>query len=226
LTAQEVREHEEEWSQFAGPETIIEEVRVRKGAATLESHYDEEAAAPFILEEVAKAANDGVAGIIIHCMSDPALFAARELVGIPVLGEGLACYVTAIALGDRFSVISPIYDGVRRRAKLRLYGLDTHLASIRSLGIPVADLRHDLDRLRTAFRDQAKSAIMEDGAEVIVPGCGEIYGIAEEISEELGVPVVDPRAAVVGFMEMLIRASLTHSKQAYPRPPEKRRELF
>ena len=60
---------------------------------------------------------------------------------------------------------------------------------------------------------------------LIVPGCGEIYGIAQELSKELGVPVLDPRATVLKFAEILIEMSLSHSKKTYPTPPEKRREI-
>ena len=225
LSPLELEEQKEEWQRFTSPGTEIEVVRVLKGVESIESCYDAEIAAPFILEEVRRAEEDGVDGVIIHCMSDPALFAARELIDIPVLGEGLACYATAVTLGDKFSVISPLPGSeVRRRSQLRLYGLEEHLASIRSLDIPVRSLRHDLKALKQAMRDQGKRAI-EDGADVIIPGCGEIYGMAQELSEELGVPVIDPRATVVKFAEMLIGMSLSHSKKAYPRPPEKRREI-
>lgn len=222
----EQEEDKKEWQRFASPGTEIEVVRVLKGAENIESWYDEEMAAPFVLEEVKRAENDGVDGVIIHCMCDPAFLAARELIDIPVLGEGLACYVTALTLGHRFSLMSPRAGaGTRHRSKVRLYGLEGHLASIRSIDIPVRDLRRDLKDLKQAMRDEGKRAVKDDGAEVIVPGCGEIYGIAQELTEELGVPVLDPRATVIKFAEMLIGLSLSHSKKAYPRPPEKRREI-
>lgn len=226
LSPSELDEHEKEWQRFASPGTEMEEVRVMKGAETIESMYDAEIAAPFILEEVKRAGHDGVDGVIIHCMADPVLFAARELVDIPVLGEGLACFVTAVTLGDKFSVISPRPGAdMLYRSRLRVYGLEQHLASIRSFDIPVTDLRRDLKGLKQAMIDEGKRAVGDDGADVIVPGCGEIYGIAQELTEELGVPVLDPRATVVKFAEMLIGLSLSHSKKAYPPPPEKRREI-
>jgi allantoin racemase len=225
LTAGELEEHHRAWARYASPGTVVEEVRVLKGAQTIESIYDVEMAAPFVLQLVEEAARDQVDGIIIYCMLDPALQAAREIVDVPVMGTGLACYVTAVALGDRFSVVAPVAGGLAFQSVLRLYGLERHLASVRSIGLPVADLRDNLRVLRDAVLEQGKRAVAEDGAQVIVAGCGEMYGIAEELTAELGVPVLDPRAVVMGFTEMLIGASLTHSKRAYPQPPEKRREL-
>jgi allantoin racemase len=101
-----------------------------------------------------------------------------------------------------------------------------HLASVRELGIPVVELRNDLGALKEAFLEQARNAVESDGADVIVPGCGRIYGLSGEFSAELGVPVLDPLATSVGYAEMLIKLALTCSKKAYPDPPLKRREIW
>lgn len=214
------------WEEVASLGTQMEVIRVVRGAETIESLYDAEIAAPFILEEVEKAEGEGVDAVIIHCMADPALEAAREIVSIPVLGEGLACFLTAMALGRRFSIISPGgADSPLYERNMRIYGLADHLGSVRGLDIPIAQLRTDLRALKEAFIVQARRAIEMDGAEVIVPGCGEIHGIAQEATEELGIPVLDPIATVVAFAEMLVNLSLSCSKRAYPNPPPKRREI-
>ena len=43
--------------------------------------------------------------------------------------------------------------------------------------------------------------------------------------EQFAVPVVDPRAAAIGFLELLVRSKLSHSLLAYPYPPEKERKF-
>jgi len=60
---------------------------------------------------------------------------------------------------------------------------------------------------------------------VIVMGCGFMSGMAKEIEEELGVPVIDPWAAAIRFAEMLVTLDLSHSKRAYMPPPPKRIEI-
>lgn len=225
-TPAEIREHKRDWESLATSGTVVEVARALKGAETIESFYDAEIAAPFVLEEVQKAERDGVDGILIACMVDPALQAARELVDIPVVGEGLACFATAVTLGDRFSVISPEPGATMvLRNRLRAYGLEGHLASIRALDTPVIALRGDLKVLRQAMRDAGLRAKEEDGADVIVPGCGQIWGLSRELTEELGIPVLDPRATALRFAEMVVGLSLSHSKRAYPYPPDKRREI-
>jgi allantoin racemase len=225
-TPSEVCEQTEDWASLASPGTLIEVSRALKGAETIECFYDAEIAAPFLLEEVKKAESEGVDGVLIACMVDPALHAARELARIPVVGEGLACFATAATLGYRFSVISPEPGAALIfRNRVRAYGLEGYLASIRALETPVRGLRADLDVLRQAMCDAGRQAVEKDGADVIVPGCGQIWGLSSELSEALGVPVLDPRATALRFTEMVVGLGLSHSKRTYPYPPDKRREI-
>jgi allantoin racemase len=219
-------EVEDGWQQYASPGTKIDQVRAAKGAESIECIYDAEIAAPFILEQVRKADLDGVDAIIINCMGDPALQAAWEVSHIPVVGIGLACFAASLLLGDTFSIITPRVEGVMMyKRNLRAYRLEKHLASIRSLGLSVMDLRKDSDTLKQRMRQEGQRAIQDDGAHVIIPGCSRIYGISDELSRDLGVPVLDPRAIAVKLAEMLASLSLNPSKKAYPLPPEKRRTV-
>ncbi len=214
------------WKEAAAEGTQLEMTRVTRGVETVECIYDREFAAPFILKEVERAEEDGVDAAIIHCMADPALDGAREMATIPVVGEGLACFSVAINLGRRFSIIAPGKQAIPLYERnVRAYGLLDHLASVRPIGIPVTRLREDPNALKDAVVEQGQLAIEHDGAEVIVPGCGEIYGLSKELTQALNVPVLDPVKTVVAYTEMLVKLSLTCSKKAYPCPPPKRRQI-
>jgi len=214
------------WQQFASRGTDIEEVRPSRGVESIECIYDAEMAAPFILEQVTRAEDERFDGVILSCMGDPALQAARQIARIPIIGAGIACYITAILLGSRFSIITPCLEGASMyENNLLIYGLHGHLASIRGLGSSVVDLRDDVGRLRQLMLDEGQKAVTKDGADVIIPGCSRIFGMSHDLSQELGVPVLDPRATVVRVAEMVVDLSLTHSKVLYPCPPTKRREI-
>lgn len=222
----ELRELAKEWQALTSPGNEIDIVRVAKGVSTVECDYDVEIAAPFVIQEIERAEKLGFDAVMIYCMADPGLRGAREGTRMPVVGMGQACFLTALALGDRFSIVSHgnIDDGHYRRI-LRKYGLDNHLASVRCIGLRVHELRDDIVALKKAFLRAATEAVEKDGAEVIVPGCGRIYGIMEEVQQALGVPVLDPLATGIRFTEMVVALGFSHSKKAYMDPPSKEREI-
>jgi allantoin racemase len=76
----------------------------------------------------------------------------------------------------------------------------------------------------------SETAIREDGAEAIVLGCTGMLGLAGSVGKRLSekglaVPVVNPTASAIGYLELLIRSGLTHSLSSYPRPLEKERRF-
>jgi allantoin racemase len=68
---------------------------------------------------------------------------------------------------------------------------------------------------------QAKAAVHDDKAEVIILGCGGMAGLDQRIQQECGVPVVDGISAAVSLAESLVAMHLSTSKvrtYAAPRP--------
>jgi len=73
-------------------------------------------------------------------------------------------------------------------------------------------------------------AVEQDGAEAIVLGCTGMLGMAQYLSEQMTargtpVPVVDPTAAAIGYLELLIRSRLSQSQLTYQSPPIKERRF-
>ena len=58
------------------------------------------------------------------------------------------------------------------------------------------------------------------GADTLVLGCMSMafLGVAERLSEELGVPVVNPARTALKTAELLVGSGLTHSPRAFPTP--------
>ena len=76
----------------------------------------------------------------------------------------------------------------------------------------------------------SEAAVIQDGAEAIVLGCTGMLGLAQILEKQLRerglpVPVVDPTASAIGYLELLIRSGVTQSLLTYPSPPEKERKL-
>lgn len=178
---------------------------------------------PWLLEEIGTAEEEEFDAVIISCMADPGLHAAREISSIPVVGAAETSFLLAIALGHKFSVLEPTKEGLALTRQLLLaYQFERLLASQRVLGLTIEEIVADEKRLRQAAIREGRKAIQEDGADVVVMGCGFVSALASELQEELGVPVIDPLAAAMSFTEMLVKLGLSHSKKAYMTPSPKR----
>lgn len=215
-----------EFKGLARPDTEITVVSIERGPASIECWYDEEVAAPWILEKVKGAEEQGFNAVIIDCMGDPALYAARELVKIPVIGPCEASMALASTLGHKFSIVTVLKSVVPLFEKLvSAYGFESKMAPVRSVEVPVLKLEEKRAEVRAALLSESRKAIEEDRADVIILGCTGMIGMAKELYEALGYPVIDPAMASLKLAEVLHEMGLSHSKKFYMTPPEKTRKL-
>jgi allantoin racemase len=186
------------------------------GAASIESARDAALAIPPTLELVQQAEQENYGAVVLACFGDPGLVAARELVGIPVIGIGESTLHVAAMLGSRYSILTTS----RKRIASKMhdvvsYGLSGFLASIRSLDLGVLEMGDRPLDTRGRILDVATRAIREDGAEVIILGCAGLVGYGEGLGYELGVPLLDPSYIGLKMGELFARLGLTHSKSGY-----------
>ena len=200
---------------------------LENGPASIESKFDEALAVPDTIRKAIEAEKNGAGAVVIDCMGDPGLHACREAVSIPVLGAGQTAMHLAAMLGHRFSFIT-VLDRIRPMVDdlISTYGLRDNYVSFQAVDIPVLELTHDLDVLNDALAEKAMVSIEQDGADIVVLGCTGFLGCAEAMRASLltrgfDVPVIDPIPATVLVAEALIKAGISHSKHAYPRPDKK-----
>ena len=219
---------EEHLRAMADPDTEITAVLLDSGPASIEGEMDKALAVPGIIKKAIEAEREGCDAIVIDCMGDPGLDAAREAVGIPIFSPGQTCMHIASIIGHRFSVITMLRNLHPLLVnQARLYGLAGNMAPVRSVDIPVLELDKDLDRLRDAFIREAVDAVNKDEADVLIFGCTGMHGMVEQIETGLreagitGIPIIDPAPITVKFAAAMIRAGLIHNKMAFPFPRQK-----
>ena len=200
---------------------------LERGPASIESKFDEALAVPDTIRKAIQAEENGADAVVIDCMGDPGMLACREAISIPVLGAGQTAMHLANMLGHRFSFIT-VLDRIKPMVDdlVSAYGLNDKYASFQAVDIPVLELTHDLAVLNDALAEKAIVSIEQDGADIVVLGCTGFLGCAEAIRASLltrgyDVPVIDPIPATVLVGEALIKAGISHSKHAYPRPDKK-----
>lgn len=219
-------------SVFAGlfpADVHVTQSQIEQGPASIECDLDEALAAPGVAALAIKAEQAGADAIVIDCMGDPGLDAAREVVGIPVFGPCLTSMHVAGMLAHRFSVVTVmdrLVHAFERRAGI--YGL-TSMASARSVEIPVLELESQQEESLQRLTAESIAAIEEDGAHAIVFGCTGMLGWAADLQASLeragypGVPVIDPIPTTIRTAAALVQSDLTHSKRTWPEPPAKSR---
>ena len=161
-------------------------------------------------------------GYLIACFDDPGLHAAREVANGPVVGIAEAAMHMASFICEGFSVVA---TGHRSRIILehlvRAYGMEHKCRKVRTTELAVLDLEVEGSDARNVILEECRQAIVEDHSDCIVLGCAGMADLADFISKELGVPVVDGVAAGVKILEGLIGLRLSISRArgyAYPNP--------
>jgi allantoin racemase len=213
-----------------GPDVTVTCSRIDSGPASIESELDAAIAAPGTVAKVRCAAQSGADAVVIDCLGDPGLEAAREVVTAPVLGSGQTSMHVAAMLGYRFSILTVLQRLIRvDEESAARYGLTGRLASVRSVDVPVLGLDRDHDQLVALLAEQGMRAVVADGAHVLVLGCTGMLGLATRVTAALAergvrdIPVIDPLPTTLQVAAGLARAGLAHSRRTYPAPPEKER---
>jgi allantoin racemase len=195
----------EELERVKRPDTEVEVRSLPDGPRHLEYAAYEAAAVPAILESIVQAEREGFDAVVIGCFYDTGLRAAREVATrIAVAAPCESATAIAATLGDSFSVLVGRRKWIpEMRDNVRRYGHGDRLASFRELGLGVHDFQADPACTLERMRAEARAAVEEDGAEVVVFGCTAEFGFFGQLQEEIGAPVVDATVAPFKYAELL-----------------------
>jgi allantoin racemase len=154
-------------------------------------------------------------------MSDSGAKALRSSLDIPVLAPAKLSYLTALMLGDRFSVLTQWDGWIPGLTKgVAEYGLAHACASIRSIGV-LPDVRNLLGGKEDAiFPRLVEEGLrcVDDGAHVICLGSTTLHQAHAHLVERLPVPVINPGPLTYRLAQLMLEAGLRHSEVAYGRP--------
>lgn len=225
LSEEEIKSRVVILQKVARPDTIISMECPTNNNIYIDSQLDVAIDSNEIIQMALRAERQGYDAIGIYCFSDPAIEACREMLTIPVLGGGQTSILTAALLGNSFSIITTGKQRISQKKEfVRTTGVDyTRLCSVRSIEYSMVEAeREDVDRKVDALTKVGEKCV-EDGADVVILGCLSFVGIADKISERIGVPVVDPAFTLIPMAELMVTSHITHSKKSYPFPPKRER---
>ncbi len=151
----------------------------------------------------------GCDAVVLAVSYDTALYAAREMLSIPVVGITEAAWLSACLVGTRTGVVMfgkrvlPIYQELAV-----LYGLDRRIAGWRALEstAPYGDGdQTDVDQLVIAA---ALDLIEQDGCDVVVLAGAVMAGVPHRLQYRVPVPLLEGVSCAVAQAEMLVRLAL------------------
>lgn len=195
---------------------------VKWGAALGDSYHDMLLMDWTVFQAGIDAQAQGYAAVVVDTVSDSGVRALRSRLSIPVVGPGEAAFHMAMMLGKRFTVLTmwdewfPLYEKT-----LTEYGLWDRVASLRSI-----QTRPDVTELLAGKEEiifgkleaEARAAIEEDHADVIVLGSTTMHQSAGHLARVLPIPVINPGVVAWKQAELLVSLGLSHSKRAFPAP--------
>jgi allantoin racemase len=210
--------HEELLAEIAHDAVKVVQVDLPDVAVTaISSKYECDIVAPAHAQAALRAEAEGFDAVAMGCLREPGVSAAKELLHIPVVGEAQASMHLAALVARKFSFVG---GGARKRKGgsdlVRQYGFSDHVASSRGIGVASLAFASEEPGLAERMINAARLAIEEDGAQAII-GYGGLTVIGA-MRRALQVPVISPIQASVIVAELLVRARLSQSKVAFPRP--------
>ena len=173
------------------------------------THLEYRAYEALTCEHIVRIARDSaqeqVDALVLGCFYDPALADAREISGDTlVIAPCQASLQVVASLANRFSIIVGRSKWMEQmHERVRAYGAQHQLASMRPLGMGVDEFQQDHALTRRKIIEQARLAVEKDGAEAIILGCTIEFGFFEQVQEEVGVPVIDPVVAAFKMAEAM-----------------------
>ena len=197
--------------QAAQTGTEIVALNPADGPASIEGYYDEALSLPGLISTVKQ--NPGADGIVIACFDDTGLDAVRTMTDAPVIGIGEAAFHTATLLAGKFTVVTTLSRSVPAiEHNLQRYGLAARCARVRATEIPVLELEDNGLGVHARIGVEIALAIKDDAAEAIVLGCAGMTNLAEALTGDYGLPVLDGVACAVAMCQSLVKLGLKTSK--------------
>lgn len=202
----------------ASPETEVIALNPASGPVSIEGYYDEALSVPGLLTLIQT--TPGFDAVIIACFDDTGLDAARCLTDRPVIGIGEAAYHFASLIANKFSVVTTLARSVPAlEHNLHKYGLATRCARVRSSEVAVLELEHPGSDACNRISAEIGRAVQEDRAEAIVLGCAGMADLADRLSTEHGLPVLDGVSCAVRLAEAMVGLGLRTSRLGGYAPP-------
>ncbi len=215
---------------YLAPDTQIVIECLENGSPFIESRYDEMCDAPEIVKKIIQAEMEGFDGVFISCFSDPAVRVARDCVSIPVVGGFEPAVYQAALVSKQWGIVT-VNEASNNMIKdlSTIVKVEKFIACIRNIHMPMSDLRHSEQLIEDKLFNEIEKAVIEDKVTAIILGCTGLLGMSHRLRQRFKTKeqpvIIDPTAAALGCIQMMIRSGISHNKIEYPFPEQRARTI-
>ncbi len=200
---------------YVHDETVIDYAGIESGFPSIESETQGIFNAVEIIKEALKAEHQGYDGVFVNCFDDPGVFAARELIKIPVYGGYMPSVSIAASLGERVGIITTDEDGILNEERKARQMPNNRIVAIEPVNLGVLELRNEqtlltrLVKICIEFRERHR-------IQAVILGCTGMYYAIDRLRRELktrgcNLAVIEPLASGLKYLETVIQLGHTNS---------------
>lgn len=196
----------------------IEEMTIEDAPQYVLTRADCTVAAGAILSGVRARLEDtgapDIDGVCIACFGEPGLKAVREISPVPVVGMLESSVLTALQMGERFSMLTPgaEWPGMLMEL-LRAWSLDGRCSGVSQVSQGV--LSDDPLIRAEALDREARLHLQEHPSDILIVGGGALAGRSADIMPVDGVVILDSFIVTLGQLIGLVRIQRA-SQEAVP----------
>lgn len=194
------------------------------GARVVSTHTEAAIAGHALVDLLAEHAGECDAVVIAMSM-DTGLWAAREMLDVPVLGMTEASMLLACTAAPRFGMLIMAGRGLELyRGLARDYGLEHRMAGIAGINAQPQDLLNDPEAFYRPLIAEAERLIQQ-GAEAIVLVGAVMAGLPAKLQDRIPVPLLDGIASGVLLAETLVKLKPVKPRIGSLQPVPKRETI-
>lgn len=208
----------EEAKRFAGPDTNIDATNSHFGADIIATRA-EAAISQHALVDACARYGDKADAIIVGMSLDSGVWAAREMMEIPVIGMSEAALHMASLHGNRIGLL--VFGGVTQtyREMVESYGYANRLGALEALGITPQEHLRDPGAVEDKIVERCEE-LAENGTidSVILVGAVAV-GLPGKLQSRLSIPAFEGISCAVLLAESLVRLGAARAKSgSFARP--------
>lgn len=197
----------------APPQVTISAISSANGPASIQGREDGVLASEALLPLFDEVAQDYDA-IVIACFDDTALPTLQARTPKPVIGIGQAGFHACMLLGLPFSVVTTLAVSVPIiEENIQRYGAAQYCRKVRASEVAVLELEVPGSDAEARVSAEIGRALQQDSVSAIVLGCAGMSDLADRLSDEHQVPVIDGVRAATGLACALVSLGCASVKE-------------